>query len=102
MRRERISFTRDAVICHREPLVGWPRTDQYEMHAISRPYFEPGRGITFGYQGANVGIGAGMARFEMRNAIAAVLREFPDTASIWVHCTDEPQESSPLPSIIAK
>src|SRR5271170_4705909 len=30
MRRERISFTRDAVICHREPLVGWPRTDQYE------------------------------------------------------------------------
>jgi len=102
MGRELSRFTHDAVICDREPLVGWPYTDRYEMYAITRPYFEPREGITFGYPGATASIGTGMTRFEARNAIDAVLREFPETASIWAHCTDKPQEKSHFPSIIAK
>jgi hypothetical protein len=102
IRREQIRFTRDAVICRREFLVGRPRTERYEMNAIQRPYYEPHKGITFGYTGRTARIGVGMARFELSDAIAAVLREFPEMASILAHCTDAPPEKSSLPSIIAK
>ncbi len=102
MRREQIRFTSDAIVSSREFLVGRPRTDRYEMNSIQFPYFEPHKGIAFRYKGRTARIGVGMAHFEMMGAISAVIREFPETASLWARCTDEPQAPSPLPSIIAK